>query len=121
MEDKVIQISYDVLAVLIPALVALLFELIRRKLGTENLNKIAVQLETKQDLALLAVRFVEQVYKDAGGQAKFNEALEWLSARANEHGIKITADEARGLIEAALRELKDSFGEEWANLGKPAA
>jgi len=116
MQNQLIQLGYDALAVLIPLLVALVGEYVRRKIGTENLTKIAAQLGTKQDLALMAVRFVEQVYKDAGGQAKFNEALEWLSARANDHGVKVAPDEARGLIEAALRELKDSFGEEWGKV-----
>jgi len=40
-------------------------------------------------------------------------------ARAKEHGLRLTADEIKGLIEAALRAFKDEFGEQWAKVGRP--
>ncbi len=118
MEDKFVQFGYDALAIFIPVLVALAVEYVRRRLGTEKLRKIQEELATKQDLAILAVRFVEQVYKELEGPAKYQKAAEWLAARANEHGIRITTDEVKGLIEAALREMKDAFGEEWAKVSE---
>ncbi|HHY67368.1 MAG TPA: phage holin [Alicyclobacillus sp.] len=114
MEDKLIQLAYDVLAILIPALAALAVEYLRRRLGTERLKRVQEELATKQELATLAVRFVEQVYTELHGQEKFEKAAEWLAGRAQEHGLKLSAIEIDGLIEAALRELKDSFGNEWA-------
>jgi hypothetical protein len=65
-------------------------------------------------MAVLAVRFVEQVYVDLHGQEKYEKAAEWLSTRLLSKGLDVSAGEIKGLIEAALRELKDSFGEEWA-------
>ncbi|MGI6647612.1 MAG: phage holin [Bacillota bacterium] len=116
MENQIIQIiSYNLLAVLIPALVALAVEYLRRKLGVEKLKQIQEELAAKQELALLAVRFVEQVYVDLRGPAKYQAAAEWMEARARERGLKLTADEVKGLVEAALRQLKDSFGAEWSN------
>lgn len=114
MEDKLLQLAYDLLAILIPALAALTVEYLRRRLGTEKVKRIQEELATKQELAILAVRFVEQVYKDLHGPDKYQKAAEWLAARAQEHGLKLTADEIKGLIEAALRQLKDAFGNEWA-------
>ncbi|WP_018086494.1 phage holin [Desulfurispora thermophila] len=114
MEDKLLQLAYDILAILIPALAALAVEYIRRRLGTEKMRKVQEELAAKQELATLAVRFVEQVYKDLHGPDKYQKAAEWLAARAQEHGLKLTADEIKGLIEAALRQLKDAFGNEWA-------
>lgn len=114
MEDKLLQLAYDLLAILIPALAALAAEYLRRRLGTERVKRIQEELATKQELATLAVRFVEQVYKDLHGPDKYQKAAEWLAARAQEHGLKLTADEIKGLIEAALRQLKDAFGNEWA-------
>lgn len=114
MEDKLVQLAYDLLAILIPTLAALAVEYLRRRLGTERVKRIQEELATKQELAILAVRFVEQVYKDLHGPDKYQKAAEWLAARAQEHGLKLTADEIKGLIEAALRQLKDAFGNEWA-------
>ena len=114
MEDKLLQLAYDLLAILIPALAALAVEYLRRRLGTEKVKRIQEELATKKELATLAVRFVEQVYKDLHGPDKYQKAAEWLAARAQEHGLKLTAEEIKGLIEAALRQLKDAFGNEWA-------
>jgi LL-H family phage holin len=116
MEDKILNLAYDLLAILIPLLAGFLVELLRRKLGTEKMRKIQEELTAKQELALLAVRFVEQVYTDLHGEEKYNKAAEWLVAQAAKIGLKLTADEVKGLIEAALREMKDAFGEEWANV-----
>lgn len=114
MEDKLVQLAYDLLAILIPALAALAVEYLRRRLGTEKVKRIQEELAAKQELATMAVRFVEQVYRDLHGEEKYNKAAEWLAARAREQGLKLTADEIKGLIEAALRQLKDAFGNEWA-------
>ena len=114
MENKLIALTSNLLAILIPILVGLAVEYLRRRLGTEKVKRIQEELATKQELATLAVRFVEQVYKDLHGPDKYQKAAEWLAARAQEHGLKLTADEIKGLIEAALRQLKDAFGNEWA-------
>jgi len=114
-EDLLLKIAYDVLAILVPALMALAVELIRRKLGVEKMQQVQKELQTKQDLALLAVKFVEQTYKDLHGQDKYDKAAEWLSGRTKEYGLRITPDEVKGLIESILRMIKDKFGEEWAN------
>lgn len=114
MESNIISLAYDLLAILLPLLAGFLVELLRRKLGTEKIRKIQEELVTKQELAILAVRFVEQVYQELHGPEKYQKAAEWLAARAGELGIKVTPDEIKGLIEAALRAFKDEFGEEWA-------
>lgn len=115
MDDLLLKLAYNILAILVPALVALGVELIRRKLGVEMIKKITQELQAKQDWALLAVRFVEQSFKDLHGQEKYNQAAIWLSARAQENGLAISDSEVKGLIEAALRLIKDELGEDWAN------
>jgi hypothetical protein len=115
MSDQVLTLFYNALGILIPALCLITIELIRRQLGLENIRKIQEELNTKMDLASLAIKFVEQAYKDLHGQDKYDQAANWLAARAGEKGIKVTADEVKGLIEAAVRMAKDEFGEQWAN------
>ncbi len=107
-------LAYDILSILLPVLAVMLAEWLRRKIGVERLQKIQKELETKQELSVLAVQFVEQAYRDLKGEEKYQEAAKWLATQAVERGINITADEIQGLIEAALRSFKDTFGEGWA-------
>lgn len=121
-ENQIVQLGYDALAILIPALVALAMEYLRQRLGAEKLKKIQEELSTKQDLAVIAVKFAEQAYSELKGPEKYEKAAEWLVSQADKIGVKITSDEIKGLIEWALREIKDQLGEEWAiTVGKPAA
>jgi len=116
LESKLLNLALDLVSVAAAVGAALLVEWLRRKLGEQKLRRIAQELAAKQELATLAVRFVEQAYKDLHGPAKLQAASEWLAARAAEHGLKLQPDEIRGLIEAALRAIKDEFGEEWAKV-----
>mgnify|MGYP000873546341 FL=1 len=114
MDDRIVSLAYDLLSILLPVLAVMAAEWLRRKIGAERLQRIQQELETKQELAALAVRFVEQAFKDLHGEDKYNQAADWLAARAQEKGIEITTSEIKGLVEAALRAFKDEFGEGWA-------
>lgn len=114
MDDLLLRVLYDVLVLLATVAAGYAVAWFRKRLGVEEMKRIEAELAAKQELAALAVRFVEQVYKDIHGEAKYQKAAEWLAARAGELGLKITPEEIKGLIEAALRTFKDEFGEEWA-------
>ena len=115
MGDTLNKVAVQILIYIAPILAGLLIEYIWRKIGTEKINKLQVELATKQDLASLAIKFVEQAYTDLKGPDKYNQAANWLAARAGEKSIKVTPDEIKGLIEAAVRMAKDEFGEQWAS------
>jgi len=89
---------------------------IQKKLGSEKVQKIIYELETKKELARIAVMFVQQAYKDLGGAEKYDKAAEWLSDAADKIGIQLSEEEIKGLIEAALKELKTELGEAWDEL-----
>jgi hypothetical protein len=108
-------LAYDIFAVTLPVLAVALAELLRRKLGIEKLERIQKELETKQELAFIAVQFIEQVSIDLKGYEKYIEASYWLEGMLAERGIKTSDEEIRGLIESSLRTFKDTFGEEWAS------
>lgn len=112
--NLVLNLAYDVLAILVPVLAALVVELIRRKLGIEKMNNIQKELQAKQELATLAVSFVQQVYDELDGPEKYDLAADWLVEQAQARGIKLSSQEIKGLIESSLRMFKDTFGEEWA-------
>ncbi len=107
------QVAYDVLAVLLPVVALALAEWIRRLIGNERLARIKQELEAKQELAGIAVSFVQQVYKDLDGNDKLLKAIFWLEEMLGDRGIKFSEEELRGLIESSLRAFKDVFGEEW--------
>lgn len=114
MEDLVLNVTYDLLLLLATVAAGLLVAWLKKRLGVEGVNKVNAELQAKQELATLAVRFVEQFYQNLHGEDKYQKAAEWLASRAGDMGLKITAEEIKGLIEAALRTFKDEFGEEWA-------
>lgn len=113
MRMEIIQLAYDALAILVPALVALGIAWLGKRLGVEGMAKLRYQLETKQALAEAAVLFVQQVYYAIDGPQKYECAAEWLAGRASEMGLPITDLEIQGLIESALKLLKTEFGEQW--------
>lgn len=78
------------------------------------LDTIETEIAAKQELAALAVRFAEQFYRDLNGPEKYRRAAIWLEEQLAENGIRFSADEIRGLVEAALRQIKDQFGDEWS-------
>lgn len=114
MKLQILQLAYDVLAILIPALVGLGIAWLYKRLGVEGMAKLQQQLETKQALAIAAVRFAEQVYYALDGQEKYGQAAFWLSTVAAGYGLDVSDAEIKGLIESALRTLKDEFADQWA-------
>ena len=114
MQEFLFQSLEGLFLFLITLVAAFLVQWLRRCLGVEGMKRIELELKSKQQLAAMAVRFVEQFYRDLNGTTKYNEAAMWLSERLKELGFKISDEEIRGLIESALRSFKDEFGEQWA-------
>ena len=63
----------------------------------------------KQQLAKIAVQFVEQTYKNLHGKDKLDAALKTLSDLLAEKKIYATEAEMRVLIEAAVAEFNEVF------------
>ena len=116
MGNFITDVLYDILVLIITAVAGMLVVWLRQRLRVERIKQLKAELAVKQELAALAVKFVEQVYVDIKGEEKYTLAANWIAARVGELGLKLTADEIKGLIEAALRTFKDEFGEGWANL-----
>ncbi len=119
MEDLVLRLAYDILAILITVAVVLLIGWLKKKLAIEGIKKVQEELTAKQELALLAVKAVEQLWGGVlHGDEKVQKATEFISEQAAKVGLAISPEEIRALIEWAVRTLKDEFGEAW---GKVAA
>ena len=76
MEDLVLRAASDLTALLVAVLAGLLAAWLKKRLGVEGLKKLREELEAKRELAEVAVRFVEQAYKQLHGQEKFERAAD---------------------------------------------
>lgn len=89
-------------------------KLIKEQIGVKGMEKIEQELVNKQEIAAIAVKFIEQAYTEYDGEEKFNKAFEYIADRCEELGIKVEPEEIEALIESAVRTFKDTFGESWA-------
>lgn len=69
----------------------------------------ALDTPVKQQLAKIAVQFVEQTYKELHGKEKLDAALMALAGLLAEKKIKASEDEMRIMIEAAVAEFNEVF------------
>ncbi|WP_064198958.1 phage holin [Brevibacillus brevis] len=63
----------------------------------------------KKELVEIGVRFVEQAFKDYGGEQKYEEAIKWITTELNKKGLKYTDVELKGLIEKSVLEFKNAL------------
>ncbi len=63
----------------------------------------------KKEAIKVAVRAVEQMWKDLHGKEKFDKCVEYATTYLNEKGITITEFELQLLIEDAVGEFNDVF------------
>jgi hypothetical protein len=68
----------------------------------------------KEKLALLAVKFAEETFKDLDGKAKFAKAVDWFVNSLNNVGIKnVSNEEAEGFIQSSVKEMRQVFNKEY--------
>ncbi len=70
-----------------------------------------VNTETKEKIVQNTCRYVNQLYKDLDGAAKFEAAQKEIVEQLNEKGIKITDLELKVMIEAAVNGLKEGMSQ----------
>lgn len=113
MREQFVQLMFDVLKIVLPVLGVMLVRYLFSKVGIDKQDKIKSMIENKKDLAIIAVRFVEQVYKDIDGEEKFHQAFQWVADAFEKYGYSVDANEIEGLIEATLKQMKDEFADQW--------
>jgi LL-H family phage holin len=120
MEDLLMQVLWDLLVLLITILAGVFIKFLTKKLGIEQMKLAQSKWESMKDLASVAVKYAEQAYINYGGTAKKEKALAFLSRELSGLGINVSTDTLNDLLEAALREIKDTLGEDWADALKTA-
>ena len=76
-----------------------------------NLYKKLITTEIKQSVCRTAVRFVEQCYLDLHGPEKLAQAMGKASEILAGYGITISETELVAMIEAAVNEFNNAFGQ----------
>lgn len=68
--------------------------------------EIKAKLEANKTIVDASVKYTQQVFKDANGEEKFEEAKQKALALINEKGLTISDDELDTLIEASVANFK---------------
>lgn len=66
-----------------------------------------VNTDTKKEIAMLTVRYVEQVFKTLHGTEKLDKAKSAFVKMLNEKGIKVSEAEINMLLEAAVHKMNE--------------
>ena len=94
----------DLLPIVIAAVGTFIIGIIKAKY-TEYVNT-----DTKKELAMLTVRYVEQVFKALHGDEKLNKAKSAFVDMLNEKGIEVSEAEINMLLEAAVHQMNERKG-----------
>ena len=97
------QYGYDLLYAIVVAIGGFI------GMALKNLATKFVNDKIKAQVAMTAVKGVEQIYKDLHGEEKLNAALSAASEMLAEKGISCSELELRMLIEAAVAECNNAF------------
>lgn len=92
-------------------IIALIVSAVAGVLGwkAQRIYKRVADTEEKQNVAQMAVLFVEQVFKQRHGKEKMDKALATAEALLMERGIKFKRSEMVILMEAFLGEFNEAF------------
>lgn len=91
----------------IASIIAVIFGIIGMQLKTKYEQK--VNNDTIKKIVDDVVKCIQQIYKDANGEKKLQEAIKQVSTILNEKGLQISETELRTLIESAVYGLKNSM------------
>lgn len=69
-----------------------------------------VNTDTKKEIAMITVRYVEQVFTALHGKDKLEKAKSTFVDMLNEKGIKVSEDEINMLLEAAVNQMNERKG-----------
>lgn len=109
----------ELLQAITPTLLALLVGIIGylAKIAGIQVQRVAdkyaikAKLDANKTIVDLAVKYVQQVFKEVDGETKYNEAKNKALEILSEKGIKITDAELNMLIEASVANFKQGMTE----------
>lgn len=88
----------------------------RVRKANELLEKIQQEFFLKETWVKEAVRYAEEKLSDLPGSRKFDAVMDFVSKKAQEHGIDISRVELEVLIESQLHKLKQELRDTWLGI-----
>jgi len=118
-QDVLSQAVLEILAVVLSAIVSFVAVMAGRFLDrlakTKEGEKAFALIKLKKELAIGAVQYAEEKFRNLKGPEKYRQAFQWLSERFCQYGLDIDPDDLDGLIHDALMDLRNEFGREWGH------
>lgn len=119
LQEAIVNGVVGVLVVVIGLAFSGLRQVIAEKAQALRATKKANELAIIMSLATTAVQAVEQMFNTLKGEAKAKEAVNMLIDEAAKRGIFIGDDQARRLIESAVKEMNETKHLVYDELTKP--
>lgn len=80
-------------------------------IAVKNIYKKYINDKTKQEVARVCVRAIEQIYSELHGKEKFDKCVEAAATMLADRGINISEIEIQMLIESAVNEMNEKIGD----------
>ena len=112
MQEVIMEVIWEIIGVAVVGIAGLSARMLAKWLNRQEWFEALLE---KEELAAMAVRFVEQVYKDSSGKDKYKHAKQWLTAQIQRRGLDLQESELEGLIEAAVSEFKQGWSDKIEN------
>ena len=119
LQEAIVNGVVGVLVVVIGLAFSGLRQVIAEKAQALRATKKASELAIIMSLATTAVQAVEQMFDTLKGEAKAREAVNMLVDEAGKRGIFVSDDQARRLIESAVKEMNETKHLVYDELTKP--
>jgi LL-H family phage holin len=110
-EGNKMELQAEILNLVVAILVACAGVVTRYAVGYLKSKGLLAKLENNKELVKIVVKAVEQTYNHLEGQEKLNVAKLELVKLMNEKKIKISEKEIDVMIEAMVKEMKESAQE----------
>lgn len=109
LQEVIVNAAISVVTVLIGVAVSALKQWLDAKRNEVETKRGVEQLEIVDRVAYSTVNYVEQVYKDVGGNEKLMRALAAAQTELRNKGISITDEQLRLFIESAVKQANESW------------
>lgn len=98
---------------LIGTLTGFAIAFLKNHVGISKLKKLQTLMDLHKSVVKDIIIEVQDLYKGASGEEKFNVASKMIADKLTSLGLPIAQDEISSLIKTVLKTVKKDFGDAW--------